>query len=274
MKKRILPALIGLLLVVYIAIAAYMGAFQRSFIYAVAPQKPAVAAASVPGLTETDLVMADGVRLNTWIVPPTAGDRPIYVYFHGNANTLMRRAERFRLLTSNGSGLLAIHYRGYGGSGGKPTEALLHKDAEAAFAEAEKRFPGRKLVAFGESLGSSIAIRLASERPQVAAVVLDCPFVSVLSRAQASYPWLPVSLLLVDTFRSDRWIGTVKAPIFIMHGALDRVTPIEEGRKLFALAPDRKRFVAYPDAGHVDNFRFGAADAIWQFLKDMAVIPG
>lgn len=251
----------------YLAAAGYMGINQRAFLFRVEPAVPVLANAGLPRAVETELDVADGVRLAGWQVAPLAEGAPVFVYFHGNAGNLMRRAERFRLMTAGGAGLLALHYRGYGGSGGEPGEGALGSDASAIFIEAGRRFPGRKLIIFGESLGSGVATQLAA-RVDAAALILDSPFLSVLDRASKTYPWLPVSWLLNHHFRSDLAIKHVRMPILFLHGQRDTVVPIADGEQLFALAPEPKRFARYADAGHVGAFRFGAMDDIRRFLAE------
>lgn len=269
MLNRLIRAVIVAAMLAYGAAAAYMGLNQRSFIYKVDARVPEIAASGVARAQPITLARPDDVMLTGWHVPPKDAASPVIVYFHGNAGTLMRRAGRFQALTEGGAGLIAFHYRGYGGSGGAPTEALLHADAAAILAEAERLYPGHQRVIFGESLGSGVASRLASEHA-AAALILDSPFLSVLERARSSYPWLPVGLLLVDPFRSDLVIGKVRMPVLILHGARDRVVPIEDGERLHALANEPKRFVRFEEAGHVGAFRFGAMAAIRSFLKDQA----
>lgn len=263
--SRPLGAIIVLAATAYLAAAAYMGLNQKSFIFRVDPAVPVLANAGLDRAEETALLTSDGLRLSGWQIAPASPDAPVFVYFHGNAGTLMRRAERFRLLTSGGAGLIAFHYRGYGGSEGVASEAALIADAAAIAAEAGRRFPGHRRILFGESLGSGVATQTAAASP-AAALILDSPFMSVLDRASATYPWLPVRLLLNHPFRSDLAMPQVRMPVLILHGDRDQVIPVGDGERLFALAPEPKKFIHYPDAGHVGAFRFGAMEDIRRFL--------
>lgn len=263
--SRPLGPIAALVATAYLGAAAYMGLNQKAFIFRVDPAVPVLASAGLDRAEETTFVTKDGTRLAGWQIAPATPDAPVFVYFHGNAGTLMRRAERFRLLTSGGAGLVAFHYRGYGGSEGEPSETALIADAAAIMAEAGRRFPGHPRILFGESLGSSVATQTAA-RGGAAALILDSPFMSVLDRAAATYPWLPVSLLLRHPFRSDLAMPQVRMPVLILHGDRDRVIPVADGERLFALAPDPKSFARYPDAGHVGAFRFGALEDIRRFL--------
>ena len=132
----------------------------------------------------------DGARVIVWHIPPR-GDRPVWLYFHGNGGALRYRVDRFRELTAHGEGLVALSYRGYAGSTGRPTEAGLIADARAAYDFAVKRYGADRIVLWGESLGSGVALALAAERP-VARIVLEAPFLSAVDVAAGVYPYLPV----------------------------------------------------------------------------------
>ena len=190
------------------------------------------------------------------------------IYFQGNAGGSNLRAERFNWLTADGTGLLALSYRGYGGSTGKPSEDGLIRDAAAAYDFAAARYGPKRIVLWGESLGTAVAIALAAER-EVAGVMLDAPFASAIDVGANAYPFAPVRWLIKDTFRSDRRIARVKAPILVLHGEQDTVVPIRFGEKLFALAHEPKRMVRFPDGGHVDLDDHGAAKVVKEFLAGL-----
>jgi fermentation-respiration switch protein FrsA (DUF1100 family) len=193
---------------------------------------------------------ADGERVIIWHVPPREG-RPVFLYFHGNGDSLRCRDERSRALVAEGSGLVALSYRGYGGSSGRPTETGLVEDATAAYAFAIARYSAERLVLWGESLGSALAITLAAEKP-VGSLVLEAPFTSAVDVGAQHYWFLPVRLLIKDQFRSDRRVGKVVAPVLVLHGESDAVVPITLGERLFGLIQAPKRFVRVAGAGHND----------------------
>ena len=249
----------------YLGIAALMYFAQRSLMYFPERVRTAPAAAGFPQGQEVTLDTADGERVLAWHVPPR-GDKPVVLYFHGNGGSLRLRADRFTRLTADGTGLLALSYRGYGGSTGKPTEAGLIEDARAAYAYAAERYPGR-IVAWGESLGSGVAIALAAEQP-VSRLILDAPFTSAVDVAAAAYFLLPVRLLMKDQFRSDERIKQVKAPVLILHGEADTIIPIRYGERLLAMIPGKKQLVRFPGGEHVDLDRHGAMDVALKFLAE------
>jgi uncharacterized protein len=173
---------------------------QRSLQYFPERRRTTPHAAGLSEAEEVILDTADGEQVIIWHVPPHE-DHPVFLYFHGNGGSLRWRDERFRALIADGSGLVALSYRGYGGSSGRPTETGLLNDAAAAYAFAIERYPAERIVLWGESLGSALAIAVAAQRP-VACVVSRsslhlssrCRRASLLVRASATLYEGPVSL--------------------------------------------------------------------------------
>jgi len=246
----------GFVLLMYLA--------QRSLMYFPDRARVAPAAAGLPAAEEVVLGTADGEKVIVWHIAPR-DRRPVILYFHGNGGALQHRVDRYRRLTADGTGLVALSYRGYGGSTGSPSEAGLLADAEAAYAFAAARYPPERLVVWGESLGSGVAVAIAATHP-VASLVLESPFTSAADVASGVYWYLPVRLLMKDQFRSDERIGKVTAPVLVMHGERDRVVPFALGQRLFGLANDPKRFLRFPTGGHVDLDRYGALDQARAFI--------
>ncbi|HYF53357.1 MAG TPA: alpha/beta hydrolase [Salinarimonas sp.] len=247
----------------YLAIvgALYLG--QRKLLFPAWTSRPASAAeASLEGVRDVALATADGERLAAWWTPPRPG-RAVIVYFHGNGGGLMERRDRVRALTRDGRGLLMVSYRGYGGSTGSPSEEGFALDARAAHDWVAGGYEAERIVLYGESIGAGVAVRLASERA-VGGLVLDAPFTSALDVARSLYAWVPVALLMRDPFLSAARIGAVRAPVLVLHGEGDRVIPFAMGERLFALAPEPKRFVRLP-GGHEGNLEAGI-EAVRAFL--------
>jgi fermentation-respiration switch protein FrsA (DUF1100 family) len=260
-----LKFLLGVL-VAFGGFVALMYVAQRSLMYHPDRQRTPPADAGLPQAEELVLDTADGEKVIVWHIPPK-GDRPVVLYFQGNGGGLNLRADRFRELTSDGTGLLALSYRGYGGSSGSPTETGLIADAETAYTFAVSRYPPERIVPWGESLGSGVAVALASTR-KVARLILEAPFTSAVDVGARVYWFLPVRLLMKDPFRSDLRIAQVSVPILIVHGTRDNVVPFAFGERLFALANEPKRFVRVEGGGHSDLDRFGAIAAVHAFLDD------
>lgn len=234
---RIARAL-GVFVLAYALLCAVMFVLQRRLQYLpdTSPMNPA--AAGLASVTQQTLATPDGERIVVWWSPPAGEREPVYLYLHGNGANLHARAERLGALVRSGAGLMAVSWRGYGGSSGTPTEAGLLADARTAYAELRQRTPRQPVVLFGESLGTTVAVMLAAE-VDAAALVLDSSFDSAQALAQRTYPWLPVPWLLRDTFRADLAAPRVRVPVFQVHCRDDPISPIEHAialRRLLASA--------------------------------------
>jgi uncharacterized protein len=253
-----------LLLCVYLGFAVILYVTQRSMMYFPETLHTTPAQAGLPSAEEVTLTAADGVHSIAWHVPPR-DNKPVILYFHGNGGALRYRVDRFSRLVGDGIGLVALEYRGYGGSTDAPTEAGLIADAEAAYAFAAARYAVKQLVPWGESLGSGVAVALAAEKP-VGRVILEAPFTSAAAVAGARYWYLPVRLLMKDQFRSDERIGKVTAPVLILHGTRDRTVPFAMGERLFEETKAPKHIVRFLDGDHEDLDAHGALHAVGRFL--------
>jgi fermentation-respiration switch protein FrsA (DUF1100 family) len=251
----------------YGGLLALMYVFQRTLMYFPDATRVAPAQAGLPQAEEVTLASADGETLIAWFVPAREG-KPLVIYFQGNAEGLSARANRFTWLTADGTGLLALCYRGYGGSTGRPTETGLILDARAAYDFVRARYPAKRIVLFGESLGTGVAVALASGH-EIGALILDAPYCSITDVGAAAYPFAPVRWLIKDTFRSDERIDRVSAPLLVLHGERDTIVPIRFAEKLFALAREPKRMVRFPQGGHVNLDDYGAAKVVKEFLAKL-----
>ena len=235
----------------YVAVCMGMYVMQRTLVFPKLADHVTVADAGFPEAQEVALQTSDGERLVAWYVPPKP-DKPLFIYFHGNGDTLNWRVSRDRSLVADGSGLLAVSYRGYEGSTGSPSEEGMHLDAAAAYEFAiDHQIAPDRIVLWGHSLGTGVAVRLAAER-KIKALVLEAPYTSVADVAALNYPLLPVRWLLKDQFRSDLLIGKVTAPVLVFHGDKDDTIPISFGRRLYSLIKAPKCFVHFPFGGHGD----------------------
>jgi fermentation-respiration switch protein FrsA (DUF1100 family) len=178
------------------------------------------------------------------------------LFLHGNGGNISHRLEKFVLLHQLGLSTLAIDYRGYGQSEGAANERGTYADAEAALAWLEHRkqraAPPAPPLLYGESLGSAIAVELATRHP-VAGVILEEPLASVAAIGQQVFPFLPVRWLVRNRYDSLSKIGRVKAPLLIFHSPDDEVIPYRHGQQLFAAAREPKTFVNL-QGGHNDAF--------------------
>jgi fermentation-respiration switch protein FrsA (DUF1100 family) len=257
---------LGSALAAYGVLVGGLYLFQRHLLYFPDGSRPELGELAALGIREVRVTTADGLSLLSWYLPPH-DDRPVVAYFHGNGGHIGYRAERLRRFARSGYGVLMLEYRGYGGNPGTPSEAGLYADGAAAldFLEHEGTMPNR-LVLYGESLGSGVAVYLAARR-EIAALILEAPFTSVAEVAQYHYSFIPASALVRDRFEALSSIGKVKAPILVLHGDRDRVVPVRFGHALFDAAPDPKEAWFAPQAGHEDLARFGALEAVVGFLR-------
>src|SRR5262249_11276597 len=159
---------------IYAGVVALMYVSQRKLMYLPDTTRWSPASLGLAAAQDVELRTADGETVIVWHAPPR-GDKPVVLYFQGNGGGLDLRARRFRRLTDDGFGLVALCYRGYGGSTGSPSETGLLLDADAAYAFARQHYPVERIVVWGESLGTGVAVALAAER-QVGRVLLESPF--------------------------------------------------------------------------------------------------
>ena len=163
--------------------------------------------------------------------------------------------------------MLLAEYRGYGGNPGAPSEAGFYTDGRAALAFLDREgVTLNRLVLYGESLGSGVAVLLAVEH-RIAALVLEAPFTSVAEVAQCHFRFVPASRMVIDRFDSLSRIGKITAPLLVLHGEHDRVVPIRFGRALFDAAPEPKEGCFAPEAGHENLARYGALDVVVEFIE-------
>jgi fermentation-respiration switch protein FrsA (DUF1100 family) len=214
---------------------------------------------------------SDGVQLRGWYLPPNpppgAGQSaPGLIWFYGNMETIEGIAPILIRFRPPGMGLVVLDYRGYGTSGGEPTEEGVYRDADAVWEYLTDRLEidSTRIAVYGRSVGSAVALYLATERP-VRAVILDSPFSSGLEMAQEHYSFLPMALLrlsLDNLARAER----LQAPLLVFHGIEDDIAPIEMGRAV-ARAGRADTIVEIPGAGHNDTYALGGNAYLERFLE-------
>jgi len=266
------------LLVGYLILVLLVRAMEPRLVYAPGPARrltpPPPALGLRPELVRFEA--EDGVALSAWVMRPSPGtvDPRWILICHGNAGNLSEggRAEHYAGLRDLGLGILAFDYRGYGESAGAPSERGVYLDAAAAYRLLHDSLgvPSDRIVIFGHSLGSAVAVELAT-RVQAGGLILDGALLSGVARGAEIYPWLPVRLIARNRFESDRKIGRLTLPKLFLHARADDVVPLDHGRRLFALAPEPKRFVelagGHGDAFLVDRARYYGAVA--DFLREL-----
>jgi fermentation-respiration switch protein FrsA (DUF1100 family) len=225
------------------------------------PGKRAVGAS--PG-DEVRLETDDGVVIRGWYLSHPEATVTL-LYLHGNAGNLEDRRALVLALRMCGMNVLAIDYRGYGGSTGQPSEAGLYTDALAAYAWLAQRVPATSIIAYGESLGGAVACELAASRP-LGGLVLQSTFTSIADMAALSYPWLPLRWLVHTKFDNLGKLARVTAPKLFIHGRRDEVVPLSMAERLFEAATAPKHQLWLPNARHDDLYTV-AADVIYDALR-------
>jgi fermentation-respiration switch protein FrsA (DUF1100 family) len=222
------------------------------------------------GAADVWLTAHDGVKLNAWwIAAPQA--RLVTLFFHGNAGNLTHRMEHMHAIVAAGSSLLIPDYRGYGKSEGKPSEAGLYMDADAAYQWLiDQGHAPERIVIQGESLGTAVAVDLAARRA-CAGVVLEAPFNSASQVAAGILPYLGPAIM--RGFDSKVKIGKIRAPLFFMHGDRDEVIAYRLGQDLYGAAPEPKSFWTVAGAGHNDLLEV-AGDGYRQHLAAFYALLG
>ncbi len=263
---RRLMSIVLSVIAVYAGFLACLFLFQRTLLYHPSGDRPDPAAFGVPDMAQISVETSDGLNLFAWYKPADA-DRQTILYLHGNGGHIGYRGGKVRAYLDAGYGVLLLSYRGYAGNPGKPTEEGLYRDGEAAMAFlAGQGVQSSQVVLYGESLGTGIAIQLATQH-KVNAVVLEAPYSSIPDVAQHHYFYMPVRYLVRDRFDSTEKITRVEEPILVVHGVKDRVVPMKFGKKLFEAAREPKTFLQLDAAGHNDLYDFGVAAKVIDFMR-------
>jgi len=257
---------LGIATVAYLLMLGGLAACQRAMIFRPGDGCPSPAEAGMPDMIAVPLSTRDHLVVTGWYAPPTRPEGGTVLLLHGNSGTLADRAWKARILLNAGFGVFLVGYRGYGGNPGAPSEQGLYNDGRAALAwlKIGGVAPSR-LALFGESLGTGVAVQLASEA-EIGAVVLEAPFTRLPELAPALVGAALAGLLMVDHFDNLAKIGAVTAPLLLIHGERDATVPVAMGRRLLAAAAPTAEATFLPAAGHNDLWRHGAGEAALDFL--------
>ena len=201
--------------------------------------------------------------------PPTS---PALLWFYGNGETVAAIWPIVREFQPPGTALLVVDYPGYGGSGGRATEAALYAAAEAGYALLATR-PGvdpHRIFVYGRSLGSAVAIYTAARRP-VAGLILESPFTSAAAMAKHHYGLFPRFLLHLSLDNLTA-VKRVDCPILLFHGDADRLVPTAMGMAVALAAPGPVEVVLLHGSGHNDTYEIGGRayrDKMWAFITGL-----
>ena len=228
--------------------------FQRKFLYY--PSHTYVSlhdAYANRSFRELPVRTDDGLNLIAWYAPATS--KPFtFVFFHGNGDNLSTACKVGDAYIAAGYGFLVAEYRGYSGLPGKPTETGLYADGRAYIRWLKAQgVPSEKIILFGHSLGTGVAVEMAGEFP-VGGVMLLAPFLSIPDVAQVHFPYLPAKLLALDRYDNAKKVKNIHVPLLIVNGSNDEVIPPAQGKQLYELANEPRQFNSLPGRGHNDSF--------------------
>ena len=207
------------------------------------------------------LTLSDETKVHGWWLPGLGGESsPVVLFLHGNAGHIADRMDLIRLLLSHTGvplgGVLAMDYPGFGRSGGRPSENGCYETALKyyRYLRSKRRISPDRIIIFGRSLGAAVALHTAVGNP-CRGVILEVPFLSIPRMAEDYYPFLPgLKYMVRQKFDNERIIRRLTVPLMIIIGTKDRVISASHGRRLFQLAPEPKRLIVIPGAGHSDTY--------------------
>lgn len=239
------------LLLVAVALALLVRWFEPRFAFFPYRGETATPRAFGVDYTADTLVTDDGERLRVWLLQAT-NPRALVVYFHGNGGNLSMWAPILSAIALRGYSVLAIDYRGYGVSTGRPTERGIYRDAEALLTKVATLAPRpRRIIYWGRSLGATVAAYASSRQPPDG-VILEAGFPDARSLLRSSPPLAFLAVFSTYRFPTATFLNPAPAPVLVMHGDSDTVVPYALGRALFERITGPKRFVTIPGGDHND----------------------
>ncbi len=225
---------------------------------------------------EYDEVMfstSDGITISAWYIPVQSGvqERGTVLFCHGNAGNISHRIDSIRIFHELGFSVLIFDYRGYGNSGGKPSEDGTYLDAEAAweYLTMTKKISPDKIILFGRSLGSAVAAETAL-RKKAGVLVIESGFTSLSDLGSFIYPYLPVRLIAKYKYSTIDKISGINIPKLFIHSPDDQIVPFKQGRELYEKAAGPKEFLEIK-GGHNDGFMVTGRpyiDGMNRFISD------
>jgi fermentation-respiration switch protein FrsA (DUF1100 family) len=250
--KKIMNVVL-ILLVFYLAFLITIYFMQDRMLYF--PDREVILTPNDIGLEydEVSIRTEDNVTIAGWYIP-VKHEKGVLLFCHGNAGNISHRLESVNIFHNIGLSVLIFDYRGYGKSGGRPSEKGTYRDAEAAwnYLIEEKRASPDRIIVFGRSLGGAIAADIAL-RHRPGGLILESSFLSVPEMGKKYYPWLPVKLLSKYDYSTIDKIQSISCPKLIIHSPHDEIVPFEHGRMLFKRAKQPKEFLQL-SGGHNEGF--------------------
>jgi fermentation-respiration switch protein FrsA (DUF1100 family) len=246
----------------YLAVAGLVWLGQERLIFYPRDAEPRPGAPEGWRVEDVARTTRDGTVLAGVLVLPPVERAPLVIYFGGNAEEVTSFAPA-AAATYGPRAVLLVNYRGYGASGGQPSEKALVADASELFdwAAGRPELDASRIAVHGRSLGTGVAVQLAAARP-ARCVILTSPFASAMDVAKEMYPWLPIGLLLRHPFDSGARAPAIKAPALVLMGDADTLIPKHHSERLAGMWGGPVERVSFEGFGHNDldmNPRYNAA---------------
>jgi uncharacterized protein len=268
-KKLIRPLLISVA-ILYIATLSMMYFTQHKSQYQpkIKTQHDFERIALAQGAEVATYKTHDGIELDS-LYYPAEYDKPVFLYFNGNAGTIEQAYNKFKPFIDEGYGVFINVFRGFGPNPGVPSESNFFTDAETAYnLLLDFGYEEKEIIIYGYSLGTGVAVHLSSSKPNSRSLIVECGFTSATDVAYAWFPYLPVDVLLKDKYESEVYMQQNKLPKLIMHGDIDLKVPTRFGRRLYERSPEPKEFHLFKGGTHGNLQELGATDMIFKFIEN------
>ena len=253
-------------LITYLIVLTYIYLFQRNLLYL--PLANGYQEDEINfDYKEIFIQNKEGIKLKAWLHEKDLINKKTIIFFHGNAGNLRNRNYKLNELSKFDVNFLIVAYRGFSGNQGKPSEQGLYEDARSTLDWLKiKGVKEKNLILYGESLGTAVAIETA-QNIDLAGIILESPFTSMVELAQKYYPVLPVKYLLKDKYETIKKLSNISSPLLVLHGRLDTIVPFAMGKKLFDQAnePKFKYFIDNDD--HMMRYDQNLLDEIKKFIS-------
>ncbi len=249
MKVKI-KKIIFITFILYVSIVGGLYSAQRDMIYFTRDTKPNIAPYEEFGVLQVETINSDKIKLTGWFLPPQK-NLPVIIFFHGNASSIGYSIYKAMPYAEKGYGFLLASYRGYDSNDGSPSEDGFYSDARSWVKKLNSlKVNSDNIILYGESIGTGVAVQMATEFPNIKALVLESPYTSLPDVAARRYPFVPVKLLMKDKFDSLSKIKNIQSPFFVIQGAEDRLIPPEISQELFDAANKPKEILRLEGYGH------------------------
>lgn len=222
-------------------------------IYFPSKNKSDITRYAATGVEAVPLITNQGLELTAWYKAPRM-EKETLVFFHGNASSHEGNILTARPYLEQGYGFLSIGYPGYEGNDGKPYEDSLYEAARTSinYLNKDLQTPQNQIVLYGQSIGTGVAVQMATEYDDIKSVILEAPYTSLPAVAAKQYFFVPVKLLMKDKYDSLSKIKNVKAPLLVLYGSEDRIIPPAFSQRLFDTANEPKKIIELFVYGHND----------------------